>query len=241
MDARCTPCRGSCRPGCRPGECDAAREICEGVTSPPSDVALRGSRRPLTGVESSAPSPEACESRHSSVFSGSRTGPRRAGAFLHVRCVRTPPDEGAVVDDMDVTRSMSEVAQARWLAEQPLLYTVEEAAGILRIGRTLAYDLVQRFETSGGREGLPAVRVGHCWRVPREVVLQIALGFRTVGTAGQSAAGPGEEPRAARAPRVDSESGRKRRARSGTARVLAPVQRRFRWRRLSRSRRNSAS
>jgi hypothetical protein len=110
--------------------------------------------------------------------------------------------ELAVVDDMDVTRSMSEVAQSRWLAEQPLLYTVEEAAGILRIGRTLAYDLVQRFQTSGGREGLPAVRVGHCWRVPREVVLQIALGVRTVGTAGRSAAVPGEEPRAARAPRV---------------------------------------
>ena len=53
---------------------------------------------------------------------------------------------------------------------------------ILRIGRTLAYDLVQRFETSGGREGLPAVRVGSCWRVPREVVLQIVLGSRTVGT-----------------------------------------------------------
>ena len=64
------------------------------------------------------------------------------------------------MDDMDVTRSMAEVTQARWLAEQPFLYTVEEAAGLLRIGRTLAYELVQRFESSEGREGLPAVRVG---------------------------------------------------------------------------------
>jgi excisionase family DNA binding protein len=121
--------------------------------------------------------------------------------------------ELAVVDDMDVTRSMAEVAQSRWLAEQPLLYTVEDAASLLRIGRTLAYELVQRFESSEGREGLPAVRVGHLWRVPREVVLQILLGSRTVGTAGDLAPARGREPRASRArdARVAG-SGRSRRA-----------------------------
>ena len=104
------------------------------------------------------------------------------------------------MDDMDVTRSMAEVTQSRWLAEQPLLYTVEEAAGLLRIGRTLAYELVQRFESSEGREGLPAVRVGHLWRVPREVVLQILLGSRTVGTADHSATARGQETPAPRCP-----------------------------------------
>ena len=87
------------------------------------------------------------------------------------------------MDDMDVTRSMAEVAQSRWLAEQPLLYTVEEAAAILRIGRTLAYDSVQRFETSGGREGLPAVRVGHSGGCRVRSYWRYCSVSRTVGTA----------------------------------------------------------
>ncbi len=44
----------------------------------------------------------------------------------------------AAWDDMDVTSSMSEVGKLVQLADgHPLLYTVEEAAGVLRIGRTL--------------------------------------------------------------------------------------------------------
>jgi hypothetical protein len=53
------------------------------------------------------------------------------------------------------------------LAELPLLLTVEETAQVLRIGRTLAYQLVRVFEATDGAEGLPTIRVGRVLRVPR--------------------------------------------------------------------------
>ncbi len=48
----------------------------------------------------------------------------------------------------------------------PEMLTVEEAACILRIGRTAAYELANRWLGSGGTEGIPARRVGRLIRVP---------------------------------------------------------------------------
>jgi len=42
----------------------------------------------------------------------------------------------------------------------PDFLTVEEAARILRIGRTAAYEQTRRFEETDGREGIPIIRVG---------------------------------------------------------------------------------
>ena len=58
-------------------------------------------------------------------------------------------------DDMRVTGSMSAVGKldASSVCEPPLLLTVEEAAELLRIGRTLAYALARRYEDTGGLEG----------------------------------------------------------------------------------------
>jgi Helix-turn-helix domain len=57
----------------------------------------------------------------------------------------------------------------------PDLFTVEEAARVLRIGRTSAYELVRRYLATGGAEGVPALRVGHLLRVPRHG-LEVLLG-----------------------------------------------------------------
>ena len=51
--------------------------------------------------------------------------------------------------------------------ELPEFLTVEEAAAVLRIGRTSAYLLCQRWRLTGGETGLPVVRVGRQLRVPR--------------------------------------------------------------------------
>jgi excisionase family DNA binding protein len=53
------------------------------------------------------------------------------------------------------------------VSEIPDLLTVSEAARILRISRTTAYRLVRLYLATGGREGIPAVRVGGQLRVPR--------------------------------------------------------------------------
>ena len=53
------------------------------------------------------------------------------------------------------------------MTEIPNFFTVEEAAEIVRIGRTLAYQQAARYEATSGAEGLPVVRIGRLLRVPR--------------------------------------------------------------------------
>jgi hypothetical protein len=58
--------------------------------------------------------------------------------------------------------------------------TVEEAAGVLRIGRSLAYQLAREYDATGGVTGLPVVRLGGCLRVPRWALLELAHCGRVV-------------------------------------------------------------
>ncbi|MGQ0431365.1 MAG: helix-turn-helix domain-containing protein [Microthrixaceae bacterium] len=51
------------------------------------------------------------------------------------------------------------------MAQVPDLLTVEEAALVLRIGRTLAYQLAQEWIATGGKRGIPCRRVGRLLRV----------------------------------------------------------------------------
>lgn len=53
------------------------------------------------------------------------------------------------------------------LTHEPQTFTVEEAARILRIGRTTAYALAREWRTTHGRSGLPVLELGRTLRVPR--------------------------------------------------------------------------
>ena len=52
--------------------------------------------------------------------------------------------------------------------------TILEAAALLRIGRTVAYEQARRYLATGGREGLPVVRLGRQLRVPRHAIERLA-------------------------------------------------------------------
>lgn len=70
----------------------------------------------------------------------------------------------------------------------PDVLTVEEAAGILRIGRNSAYALARRWLATDGREGLPAVRLGRNLRIPRPALEQL-LGCELTAPADGDGAG----------------------------------------------------
>ncbi len=58
----------------------------------------------------------------------------------------------------------------------PDFFQVEEAARVLRIGRTAAYELALQFLATAGASGLPVVRVGRQLRVPRHHLEVLAGG-----------------------------------------------------------------
>lgn len=60
--------------------------------------------------------------------------------------------------------------------ESPAFFTVEEAARILRIGRTAAYELARTWRETEGAEGLPVVAFGRLLRVPGAALEAMAGG-----------------------------------------------------------------
>lgn len=77
-------------------------------------------------------------------------------------------------------------------SSSPTFLTVEEAAAVLRIGRTAAYLLARRWLDSGGAEGLPVVRFGRLLRVPVHELERLAAG--SIDTAGGVLAPPASDP-----------------------------------------------
>ena len=65
------------------------------------------------------------------------------------------------------------------LDDLPAMLTVDEAARVLRIGRTLAYRLAADF-VAGDVHGLPVVRLGGCLRVPRWALIEFIHHGRVV-------------------------------------------------------------
>jgi hypothetical protein len=56
--------------------------------------------------------------------------------------------------------------------ELPEMLRVEEAARLLRIGRSTAYGAVAQYQVTGGREGIPSIRIKGTLRVPTRKLLR---------------------------------------------------------------------
>jgi hypothetical protein len=87
----------------------------------------------------------------------------------------------------------------------PDFLTVEEAAAVVRIGRSAAYELARRYRVTGGAEGVPVIVLGRLLRVPRaqlEVWAGGSLGEPEARTTGQPPSRP-----SARAKRLRPVSG----------------------------------
>src|SRR4051794_7456320 len=99
------------------------------------------------------------------------------------------------------------------------LLSVSDAARALGISRSLAYELAQRYEVSGGREGLPVIRLGARLRVPDWTLVELARTGRVVQLRDDGAAksARGHAP-PAKAPAAPSAGGRRR---GGSARTPA--------------------
>ena len=49
----------------------------------------------------------------------------------------------------------------------PIMLTVKDAASVLRIGRSKAYEMTTLYASSGGTQGLPCLRLGDLLRIPK--------------------------------------------------------------------------
>jgi hypothetical protein len=109
------------------------------------------------------------------------------------------------------------------LEEYPLLLTVEEAAGVLRIGRSLGYELARLYESSDGREGLPVLRLGALLRVPRWALAELISSGHVVRLADLVDADSAGSI-VAHAPAVSAETRRSRPRGRGSGRILQAVE-----------------
>ncbi len=61
-------------------------------------------------------------------------------------------------------------------SNEPQTLTVEEAAKVLRIGRTAAYALAREWRATKGASGLPVLELGRTLRVPRAALEAMLAG-----------------------------------------------------------------
>jgi len=85
------------------------------------------------------------------------------------------------------------------MAGLPDLLTIEEAARVIRVGRTKAYAMAREWRATGGRSGLPVVDFGHALRVPLCQLEMIVGGPLTAEGLGADAPATAVEPESTQA------------------------------------------
>jgi len=103
--------------------------------------------------------------------------------------------------------------------DQPDFFTIEEAARVLRIGRTGAYELARAWRETDGREGLPVVAFGRLLRVPRAALESISGGPITTASAPAPQTESVREPEPVNLPLAGSPVERARTTRSRHRRI----------------------
>jgi hypothetical protein len=77
-------------------------------------------------------------------------------------------------------------------AEPHPLRTIEEAARMMRIGRSRAYELAHDYLNSGGTAGMPVIVFGPgCFRVPRWALVDLVTTRRVVRRCDAAVPSPG--------------------------------------------------
>ena len=114
-------------------------------------------------------------------FSSGRGGrhefaiPQACAVVGTIRCRRTSREVGLSRFACAVRTSVGSVTPMSHMIEPspalstvpPDFLTLDEAAAVLRVGRTTAYREANAFEASVGTTGIPVVRYGKQFRVPR--------------------------------------------------------------------------
>lgn len=155
-----------------------ARRICpSGTTRSCADDPAPGGRRQACGVGS----------RVRGIPRDLGERPRRVGGLGGLVEVNPPTLERT----MDPT-------------PEPLTLTVEEAARILRIGRTTAYALAREWRTTRRRSGLPVLELGRSLRVPRSALARL-LHAPMFGVAAEEVPAPSSRPRSSPSRRARDE------------------------------------
>ena len=62
----------------------------------------------------------------------------------------------------------------------PMTLTVKDAARVLQIGRSKAYELTTLYASSGGTQGLPCLRLGDLLRIPKFALYEFVTTGRIV-------------------------------------------------------------
>lgn len=95
---------------------------------------------------------------------------------------------------------------------EPQTLTVEEAARVLRIGRTTAYALAREWRTTHGRSVLPVLELGRSPRLPRAALAHLLDASEVEAPRSPTARGPAQRlhdrrPKAASRPGAQGRGG----------------------------------